>query len=259
MCSVPKVVEKGSSATEIIPICSDYRYGKCQKGDKCNYAHPAKCLDYCRYGRDGCSGGYRKCKLLHPVLCRSSLRYNQCFDESCTLAHLRGTNRKRESFPTRNHQSSNGGPRNVQAQYRGTRYSPIDSRNLGFLNYKQTRRSQTNYSGYPNDSYRANQNASGFYLNQNEYPDISVNQENNQGVSPPQVTQNHQVPNTPDPSIFLEMVQQLKSMREAQNTFQQELSTLKSMIPPPMHQSQMPQNPYYQGQSQYNPGQARAM
>ena len=76
------------------PICRYYRIGKCNKGENCEFRHPEKCIKYCRNGRDGCGGGFRECQLLHPVLCRNSLRSRECFDMNCTLAHLKGTIRK---------------------------------------------------------------------------------------------------------------------------------------------------------------------
>ena len=261
LCSVPKVTDKGCSATESIPICTDYRYGKCQKGDKCDYAHPPKCLDYCRYGREGCSGGYRKCKLLHPVLCKSSLRYNQCFDQSCTLAHLKGTNRKKGALPQRNHENPSSGFRHSQPRGKSG-YSPYDSRKLGFLNYNQSSRLQ-NYSGYSNNNYRTNQNTDSYCFNQNDFPSFATNIEHHQDNPLPAI-QNPPAVSMPEQSIFLEMLQQMRSMKEAQSSFQQELLALKSLIPPPTHQTQRHQTSCYYpnqqqpGMTQCNPSQATA-
>ena len=36
----------------------------------------------------------------------------------------------------------------------------------------------------------------------------------------------------PDQTFFLELIQQMKSMQQAQNYFHQEILSLKSMIPP---------------------------
>ena len=77
-----------------LPICKGYRYGRCTQGANCKFSHPAKCLRYCRNGRDGCGEGFRTCNLLHPVLSRNSLNYKHCFDPDCTLTHLKGTIRK---------------------------------------------------------------------------------------------------------------------------------------------------------------------
>ena len=82
---------QGNEGHRVKPICKHYRYGRCNKGNACEFAHPPKCLNYCRYGREGCSGGYANCQLMHPVICKSSLHKKQCFDSSCTLNHLKGT------------------------------------------------------------------------------------------------------------------------------------------------------------------------
>ena len=89
-------------------ICHHYKQGRCwhgksgQKiynGRKCLNLHPEKCIKYCRFGHDkfkgGCSGN---CGLLHPTLCRNSLRYKECYLEKCTFAHLAGTERHRRYF-----------------------------------------------------------------------------------------------------------------------------------------------------------------
>ena len=86
-----------ASATE---ICSHYKLGKCRHGasgnkvvdnQKCKYAHPKKCRKYCNFGIYGCDG----CELFHPVMCKNSVRYRECFSENCTLNHLRGTERRK--------------------------------------------------------------------------------------------------------------------------------------------------------------------
>lgn len=81
------------------PICKHYRLGRCNRGDNCNFSHPKKCLNYSRFGREGCSGGYANCKLMHPVICKSSLYRKQCFDPQCTLNHLKGTVRNPNMAP----------------------------------------------------------------------------------------------------------------------------------------------------------------
>ena len=84
------------------PICYLYKQGKCPhgssgnrvvNGQQCNYSHPRKCIKFCRFGQDinqGCTG---LCDLLHPILCRNSVRYKRCLSENCTFAHLMGTER----------------------------------------------------------------------------------------------------------------------------------------------------------------------
>lgn len=93
--------------------CKYYKQGKCRhgangkktiEGRECIFEHPRKCLKYCKYGTDeyrGCSG---PCNLLHPVLCKNSIQYRQCFRHECTFAHLQGTQRFKNEMPVgRNH------------------------------------------------------------------------------------------------------------------------------------------------------------
>ena len=69
-------------------------------GQQCKFAHPAKCIKFCRYGNDsdrGCSGG---CNQLHPTLCKNSIEFKSCPLTNCTLTHLVGTQRGTEwNFP----------------------------------------------------------------------------------------------------------------------------------------------------------------
>ena len=84
MIDIDSDMEKHSDSSRN-PICKKYRRGVCHD-ENCRFSHPAKCLAYCRYGRDGCSGGYNNCKLLHPVLCRGSLNYKSVFRPILSLS-----------------------------------------------------------------------------------------------------------------------------------------------------------------------------
>ena len=85
-----------------VPICHYYHQGKCLKGSECNFRHPPRCINYCCNERAGCSGGYRECQLMHPILCRNSLRNRECFDLACTLTHLKGTVRRQVTDMSKN-------------------------------------------------------------------------------------------------------------------------------------------------------------
>ena len=83
-------------------VCYFYRYGTCWYGSSgktavngktCSHYHPQKCKRYCNYGYDRIRGCTRSCKLLHPVMCRSSLNFGECNDPKCQLQHLHGTKR----------------------------------------------------------------------------------------------------------------------------------------------------------------------
>ena len=101
------------------PFCPFFKKGKCWHGKsgkklingrECQFQHPPKCIKYCRFGWDKTQGCDGSCGLLHPTLCKNSLRYRECFDPDCTLAHLSGTERfDRKPVEQRvSHQQDNG-------------------------------------------------------------------------------------------------------------------------------------------------------
>ena len=219
-------------------ICKSYRHGKCTNGDKCRFSHPPKCLQYCRYGRDGCGGGFSNCKLLHPVLCRGSLNYGKCFDSNCTLAHLKGTIRYRENA------HFNYRP-NPQTKSHGN-YSKFDSKHLGFHSYRQTQ-NQNRFSR-PTQRIPAGPN---FELNQEDFPNLQ-NQKNTLDHNGRLASRNKSC----EDFNFLEIMKTIQSMQEAQKVFHQELLSVKNMFPPPhpqRTQSQMlySQHPHFNQQTQY--------
>ena len=83
-------------------ICRYYKKGTCLhgktgkwivNGHACRFLHPEKCLKYCRYGNDKINGCEGSCGLYHPILCRNSIQFKQCFQENCIFTHLAGTQR----------------------------------------------------------------------------------------------------------------------------------------------------------------------
>jgi len=61
-------------------ICRYYKKGFCRSGKNCNFEHPKMCEVFKRNGLAkfndrGCDG---KCKKLHPLACRESLRKGDC-------------------------------------------------------------------------------------------------------------------------------------------------------------------------------------
>ena len=46
-------------------------------------------------GEKGCRLG-KRCKDFHPFMCTESLRKKECYDNSCSNYHIKGTKRKKE-------------------------------------------------------------------------------------------------------------------------------------------------------------------
>ena len=77
-------------------ICKYYKYRECkygQKGTGCNYSHPKICkyFIYDGNGKYGCK--QTECRYYHPKICSSSWTNKTCYNESCVLSHLTGTQR----------------------------------------------------------------------------------------------------------------------------------------------------------------------
>ena len=178
------------------PICKKYRYGKCADTTKCNFSHPAKCLQYCRYGRDGCKGGFSNCQLLHPVICRGSLNSSKCFDPNCTLSHLKGTIRNRETRSTGIYQSSQ--------TRRNSKYSPFDPQKLGFHRFPQDSNRDPLSSGF-------NQTNENYVYNPNDYPTLHAQHSSQE----PRIGRGNDTNDKSNQNAFLELVNQIQSMQDA--------------------------------------------
>ena len=106
-------------------VCLQYKKGKCPhglKGNKlvdgkqCEFMHPRYCPRFCSFGnqnKGGCKKGAR-CQLVHPVLCKYSVKKKLCTNLECTFIHLKGTRRKearstnaKEKRPSPEHSVSN--------------------------------------------------------------------------------------------------------------------------------------------------------
>ena len=240
-----------------VPICKNYRYGKCNDGENCRFSHPAKCLSYCRYGREGCSGGFSNCKLLHPVLCRGSLKYNKCLDPDCTLAHLKGTVRKESNFQTTNSASNpiqNDGtpqlPRN-----KGNRRQPsnFDANQLGFYSYRQTK----DMSSRTDRPVNGGNHAGRYAYCPTDFPSLAT--DNDAVDFDPNLSMQGQVSyNNSNQSPFLEIMKELNSMKQSHQYFQQEMMMIKSMMgtqrtPHAPTQGSNQQSPILQTQTMMNP------
>ena len=84
--------------TPVQQVCRFYEKGTCRygiAGRGCSRQHPKACkklLQHGDRGPRGCSAGSR-CDKFHPLMCRSSLRKRECFNQECKLVHTVGTKR----------------------------------------------------------------------------------------------------------------------------------------------------------------------
>ena len=144
------------------PICHLYKQGKCPhgksgnrmiNGQRCNFQHPRKCIKYCRFGSDKYQGCIGTCEFFHPILCRNSVRYRQCYSYNCTFAHLAGTERYERHFSLPNQHSNNKSQSNqhefyVQNRYRSQPRNRLYEKNSGHSYNVQPNMLQTEHKGY---------------------------------------------------------------------------------------------------------------
>ena len=157
------------------PICFRYKQGKCPhgksgnrivNGQKCNFVHPRKCIKHCRFGQDkdqGCNG---PCEFFHPILCRNSLRYRKCYSETCTFAHLSGTERYENQLPPSHnlYNQSNFRQHDFDSQ---NQYRP-EPRNVS--TYQNSK-----YSSYVRPSFQRSRDE-GFRYKNSDFPPLTASQ-----------------------------------------------------------------------------------
>ena len=120
---------------ETAGVCSMYKLGTCPHGisgnrvhqnAKCQFNHPKRCRAFCRNGPNhkyGCSQG-SSCPKFHPTLCAGSLSSKECFNESCTSTHLKGTRRKRGTQSRQRKPSNPKGNSNTNKRANTTQQKP---------------------------------------------------------------------------------------------------------------------------------------
>ena len=131
------------------PICQRYRRGTCPHGisgerevdgKKCQFSHIKRCQQYCKFGSGGelgCQEG-RSCKLMHPVLCKFSVKYRCCLNLDCKFTHLKFTKRYKQH--TTNTTISDNTIRGTVAEEPGDRgqthnsYSQAHHSHMGYRN-----------------------------------------------------------------------------------------------------------------------------
>ena len=89
------------------PTCPFYMKGQCRHGISgkkdggCPKAHPTLCHRLMTFGDQrprGCIKG-KDCDKLHPKMCPASMAKRECFTETCTLYHVKGTKRQPPMVP----------------------------------------------------------------------------------------------------------------------------------------------------------------
>lgn len=81
-------------------VCKHYKNNQCKfgiSGKDCPFLHPKRCSKLMNHGTRsdrGCNLG-AKCKDFHPKMCPMSISKSECYDQSCSLCHVKGTKRKR--------------------------------------------------------------------------------------------------------------------------------------------------------------------
>ena len=90
-------------------------------GNQCRYRHPKICKKLASHGtqgENGCTLG-KRCSMFHPIVCKNSLKKNECLIQTCKFLHIKGTRRIKETSQppqftpptaTVNFQSKNGSP-----------------------------------------------------------------------------------------------------------------------------------------------------
>ena len=73
-----------------VPVCPDYKWGRCPKYEECQFRHPPRCWSWLEKGQ--CSYN-RNCRFHHPPLCYTSLWERQCYNQDCKYFHLQKTKR----------------------------------------------------------------------------------------------------------------------------------------------------------------------
>ena len=258
-----------------IPICEEYKHGSCihgitgrkpVDGKRCLFRHPKKCLKYCKYGNDlemGCTGNIPNCRFLHPIICRNSIRYGACKFEKCTYSHLIGTQRRsiRPYHGNPNSFKQVGSKLPNSYSYNRPNYNSLPTTNSGSeYRYDQEysfRHDQNKRPSTKTSKYKASEDNEFFY-DDNDFPDLSNNRHPNNNA--PNTNELRRNLNLHSDQHFLELLQAVQSIQSNQQSFQQELLSMRKMLPlaqphpflnTPMNQPQG-SYPHYIPQSQQN-------
>ena len=96
-------------------LCRFFERGICRYGvsgnrnGKCSFHHPSMCKRILQHGPKSPHGCKGDCEKWHPKLCFNSVRTKECFKESCSYWHIKGTIRSKENENQEN-KSTNEAP-----------------------------------------------------------------------------------------------------------------------------------------------------
>ena len=184
-------------------ICENYKKGNSPHGrlgldevdeEQCRNLHPKKCFRWIKAGNHkdhGCTKG-RDCEFYHPVLCKNSVRYRRCMNQTCTFTHLRFTKRH-----------NRGKEINLSEEDRQIPY-PWSSE-------EHTHRSATN-------EYERRQHT-------NNTPQINSRSQDPWYEDTPVQTKNHPAENQPNLSFLVELIESMKRDMKSVNSEMQIFKT----------------------------------
>ena len=175
------------------------------------------------------------------------MNYQRCYDEQCTLAHLKGTERKRppkqwQNTSTRTQRCfpSNARNTNLGLTSRRQHYSAVDPQMLGFRGYLPPRKQHRGFCPQqPNDHGNIEANKQQYLYNEREFPAVQTNHEVHSRAVNQEASKHVYSDNN-----FLDLLQSIKEIQNTQITFQQELLSIKAQISPHQTHHQMPWHHY---------------
>ena len=146
-------------------ICPKLLEGNCPHGaagKDCDFTHKKKCQRFINYGTQamhsyGCKFGNR-CHFIHPHLCKNSISLNACYNEKCTLAHLKSTRLNPQSYEGESYEGDASFSRS-RRPYNNHQNSSTQ-RSHGYNEQRNFHPKQQNYNNQTSWNYNETQNNS---------------------------------------------------------------------------------------------------